>query len=192
MTDLYNPYGDMSSWYGVPSYGNNYANYMVSQTQPLTLNRIMSMVRDIQQGGSPQALGNPAGNVSQPTQAQIPAAIAQSIFDLNNRLLSVPRMRWEQSGMDIMQPEQEPGGQPGSGIPMPGGGFGGGSGGGGGGGSGGVIGGGGFPSVTMPTGNIGSLGSPTPTSGGGNISTPNTGGINPYFNPNLSPGGWGR
>lgn len=117
MTDLYNPYGNMQSWYGVPDYRGNYTSYMVSQNQPLTMNRIMSMVRDIQQGQAPQ-LGNQAVSMSQPTLSQIPSQVAQSIFDPSNRLLSMPRMRWEQrGGMDIQQPYEQSGMQPGSGIP---------------------------------------------------------------------------
>jgi len=183
MTDLYNPYGGMNSWYGVPSYGNNYANYMVSQAQPLTLNRIMSMVRDIQQGGAPQALGNQAVNMSQPTQSQIPGAIANSIFDPNNRLLSMPKTIWEQNGMDIIQPEQQPGGQPGSGIPVSGGS--GGSGGGSGGGNyatgsaGGNVGG-----VSAPS--YGAASSPAPTgSGSFGALVPNDGsaGASKYYGP---------
>jgi hypothetical protein len=183
MTDLYNPYGDMNSWYGVPNYGNNYANYMVSQTQPLTLNRIMSMVNDIQRGGqAPQSYGSQAVSMSQP-MSQIPPMIANAIFDSNNRILSMPRMRFGQTGMDVIQPEQQPGGQPGSGIPVSGGS--GGSGGGSGGGNyatgsaGGNVGGVSAPSYGAPT-------PPAPTgSGSFGALVPNDGsaGASKYYGP---------
>ena len=194
MTDLYNPYGDMNSWYGVPNYGNNYANYMVSQTQPLTLNRIMSMVNDIQRGGqAPQSYGSQAVSMSQP-MSQIPPMIANAIFDSNNRILSMPRMRFGQTGMDVIQPEQQPGGQPGSGIPMPSGGGGGGGSGSGGnyltGTAGGNVGGVSAPSYSAPS-------APAPTGSGSfgalvpNTAGPGGGSAYNYNPPKLGQTGYG-
>lgn len=182
MTDLYNPYGDMNSWYGVPNYGSNYANYMVSQSQPLTLNRIMSMVRDIQQGGAPQALGNQAMGISQPNLSQIPAAIAASIFSGDSRLMSMPRQRMEEYGaMPTPIDPTLPGGQV---DPVQTGGVSGGGRTGGGSGSGGsydysggnTVGGG---YTTTPGG-----GYTSGSVGGTGLSTPQTGGIGSAYPSN--------
>jgi hypothetical protein len=94
----YNPYQNMDSWYGVPDYGGAYNSYMSMQQQPLSLGRLVSMVREIQDGMGRQPLGNNAVNVSAPTQMEIPAQIAASIMNTQNRLLSMPRQRWAESG----------------------------------------------------------------------------------------------
>jgi hypothetical protein len=94
----YNPYQNMDSWYGVPDYGGAYNSYMSMQQQHLSLGRLVSMVREIQDGMGRQPLGNNAVNVSAPTQMEIPAQIAASIMNTQNRLLSMPRQRWAESG----------------------------------------------------------------------------------------------
>lgn len=101
----YNPYENMESWYGVPDYGGAYNSYLGAQQQPLSLGRIVSMVRDLQNSQMRQPIGNQSLNISPPTQAQIPSQIAASIMNTGNRLLSQPRQQLAQSGFNQMPEE---------------------------------------------------------------------------------------
>jgi len=101
----YNPYQSMESWYGVPDYGGAYNSYLGSQAQPLSLGRIVSMVRDLQNSQMRQPIGNQSFSVSPITQAQIPAQIAASVMNTGNRLLSQPRQQVARSGFNQLPEE---------------------------------------------------------------------------------------
>jgi hypothetical protein len=104
----YNPYGELDSWYGTPNYGSAYNSYLGGQMQPLPLSRLVSMVNEIQQGMNRQPLGNQSVNMSTPTQMEMPAQIAANIMNTQNRLLSLPRQRMEQSGSNELQYDLTP------------------------------------------------------------------------------------
>ncbi len=98
----YDNYGKLDGWYGVPNYGGSYNSYLGAQSQPMSMDRIVSMVREIQQGMNKQPMGNQAVSVSPVSQMQIPAQIAANIMNTQNRLLSMPRQRWSNSGSNEM------------------------------------------------------------------------------------------
>ena len=101
-----NPYDKLHSWQGTPDYGGAYQGYLAGQQQPLPLSRLVSMVRDIQQG----MLGVPIGNQSVPmaptTQMQMPGEIAENMMGEQNKLISRIREVMGRSGMH--DPESEP------------------------------------------------------------------------------------
>ncbi len=102
MPDSYGNYQELDGWYGVPNYGSGYSSYLGAQAQPLSMDRIVSMVREIQQGMNRQPMGNQAVSVSPVSQMQLPGQIAANIMNTQNRLLSMPRQRWSASGANEM------------------------------------------------------------------------------------------
>ena len=109
MLGNYNPYGDLQGgsynpfdegWYGVPDYGAGYNSYLQTQQQPLSLSQIVGMVREVQNGMD----RSPVARLMSPVQqSEIPAQIAQNMMSDQNRLLSMPRRRMEESGANTLQ-----------------------------------------------------------------------------------------
>ena len=90
MADVYNPYGALDALYGMPSYGYD-------SMQPLSLQRLISMVRDIQASMQPlgnQTLGNaPMVSAAPMATSQIPGQVMSNTMGMGNRLLSMPRQQ---------------------------------------------------------------------------------------------------
>jgi len=102
----------ISNWVGsMPNYAGGYHNLLGNNTTPLSLGRIISMINEIQ-GSYANRMPNTgvAGPIMSevPTTAQIPAQIANAIMSQQSRLLSLPRMRYADSGFNDPEVSEPP------------------------------------------------------------------------------------
>ncbi len=110
--------GVIDNWVGsMPNYQQNYSGMLGQMSTPLSLGRLVSLARDVQEGFGNQNFGRQPVNVSPTPLNQVPAEIAQAIMGQQQRLLSLPRSRWSQPTEEIVTPPT-PG--PGGGSATPG------------------------------------------------------------------------
>ena len=106
-----NPYDQLNNPYGTPNYGGAYAGHLAGQQQPLPLSRLVSMVRDIQQGMQQVPMGNQSVPMAPTTQMQMPGEIADNMIEMHKqRLLSQARDAMARQGMNNLDPNAQPSG----------------------------------------------------------------------------------
>ena len=106
-----NPYDQLNNPYGTPNYGGTYAGHLSGQQQPLPLSRLVSMVRDIQQGMQQVPIGNQSVPMAPTTQMQMPGEIADNMIEMHKqRLLSQARDAMARQGMNNLDPNAQPSG----------------------------------------------------------------------------------